>query len=611
MLKRRGNLVNNEENWRRNMFHFKSIRFAMLFSFSALIVVALLIFLIISLNYTEDTVLDNSIDYTTQLIEQVNTDIDSYINYMENISTLITNNGDVNEYLFKEDLSQEERSKLYGGILTQFNTVMEARNDISNIAVISSIGKNVVNDGEDELNENISLTELDWYRKAVTNQNGTSLSSSHVQNVIKSNYKWVVTLCKYIKNPYDNSATGIFFIDLNYSVISNLCENNSLGEKGFVFILDQDGNIIYHPQQQLLYTGLKTERIDEVMNSNKNYFVTKEGERSKLYTISTSEKTGWTVVGAVYTSELIKNKAQTQILYILAAAMLLIAAMLISAFIASEITRPIKKLKESMKEVEQGRFANANIKYIADNEIGSLGKSFNIMTTEIQNLMEENIYEQKQKRKSELKALQSQINPHFLYNTLDAIIWMAEGNKTREVVQMTSSLAKLLRQSISNENEVLTIAQEIDYIKSYLTIQKMRYKDKLEFEIEVDKDIYNEEIVKLVIQPIVENAIYHGIKFKDTKCLLQIKGYSSFNNIIIKVIDNGVGMSEEAMTHIFDKHKVNYKSNGVGVYNVQMRIQLYYGKNYGIHYESKLGEGTIATITIPRSKIQEEFDEKA
>ncbi len=583
--------------------YFKSIRTTMLFSFSALIVFALLIFLLISISYTEGTVLDNSIDYTTQLIEQVNMDIDSYIDYMENISSLVAHNSDVREYLFNEDQSVELREDLYQGILAQFKTVMEARQDIYNIAVIVNNGRNVVNDGSDELNEYVSLFDLDWYRNAVLNGDGTALSSSHVQNLIKKNYKWVITLSRSIRNPYTNERSGIFFIDLNYNVINDLCENNSLGKKGYVFILDQEGNVIYHPQQQLLYSGLKTEKIQEVMNSKTNYFVTNEREKSKLYTISTSEKTGWTIVGAVYTSELMKNRAKTQIIYVLVATMLLMAAMVVSVILSAKITKPIKVLKESMKEVEQGHFANANIEVIADNEIGSLSKSFNIMTAEIQNLIEQNIHEQKQKRKSELKALQSQINPHFLYNTLDSIIWMAEGNKTKEVVLMTSSLATLLRQSISNDNEVVTIEQEVGYMQSYLTIQQMRYKDKLEYEIDVAREIYCEEIVKLVLQPIVENAIYHGVKFKETKGLIRISGFASENYIELKISDNGIGMTEEELAHIFDTHKVNYKSNGVGVYNVQMRLQLYYGKNYGISYESSLGEGTTATITIPKRKV--------
>ncbi len=592
------------------LHHFKSIRLTILFSFSALIVFSLLIFLLISLNYTEETVLDNSIDNTTQLIKQVNADIDSYINYMENISSLVTNNENVKEYLFEDNFSQGQKSLLVSQVLDQFNTIMEARQDICNIAVISSNGRYIINDGTDMLNEYVSLFSLDWYRHAFLYPDKTALSSSHVQNVIRNNYKWVITLSKSIKNTKNNEASGIFFIDLNYKVISDMCENNSLGERGYVFILDREGNIIYHPKQQLLYSGLTTERVDQVMENKTNYFVTNEGVQSKLYTISTSEKTGWTIAGVVYESELMKNKTRTQLLYILVAFLLLAAAMIVSAFVSARITRPIKKLKDSMKEVEQGHFDNANIEVTSEDEIGSLSKSFNIMTAEIQKLMEENIYEQKQKRKSELRALQSQINPHFLYNTLDSIIWMAEGNKNKEVVLMTASLAKLLRQSISNVNEVLTIEQEIAYIISYLTIQKMRYKDKLEYEIDVDRDIYQYEIVKLILQPIVENAIYHGIKFKDKMCLLRIRGYSAGNNIIIKIIDNGVGMSKEVLAHIFDEHKHNHKSNGVGVYNVQMRLQLYYGKNYGISYESAPEEGTTATITIPKREVQGEHGEK-
>lgn len=213
--------------------------------------------------------------------------------------------------------------------------------------------------------------------------------------------------------------------------------------------------------------------------------------------------------------------------------------------------------------------------------------------------MEQNVKEQEQKRKIELKALQSQINPHFLYNTLDSIIWMAEGKKNKEVVLMTASLARLLRQSISNEDEVVPIAKEVEYARGYLTIQKMRYKDKLEFQIDVDSSILYIPLIKLVLQPIIENAIYHGLKYKESKGLLIVKGFMKDGNAVLQVIDDGVGMDEETLAHIYDKHKVNYHSNGVGVYNVQKRLKLYYGDDYGITYESEKGKGTTATITIP------------
>ena len=149
---------------------------------------------------------------------------------------------------------------------------------------------------------------------------------------------------------------------------------------------------------------------------------------------------------------------------------------------------------------------------------------------------------------------------------------------------------------------MVPIINEVEYAKSYLTIQKMRYKDKLEFQIDVDSSILYIPLIKLVLQPVIENAIYHGLKYKESKGLLIVKGFMKDGNAVLQVIDDGVGMDEETLAHIYDKHKVNYHSKGVGVYNVQKRLKLYYGDDYGITYESKKGEGTTATITIPGSQ---------
>lgn len=218
--------------------------------------------------------------------------------------------------------------------------------------------------------------------------------------------------------------------------------------------------------------------------------------------------------------ELLSKSHQAQSVYVLTAVLLVIAALLFSRFMARSITLPIQKLRDSMKKVQEGDFSVSDVVVDSENEIGSLTKSFDAMTHRIQELMEQNVYEQEQKRKSELKALQSQINPHFLYNTLDSIIWMAEGKKNEEVVLMTASLARLLRQSISNEDEVVPIINEVEYAKSYLTIQKMRYKDKLEFQIDVDSSILYIPLIKLVLQPVIENAIYHGLSTKKAKDFL-------------------------------------------------------------------------------------------
>ena len=251
-----------------------------------------------------------------------------------------------------------------------------------------------------------------------------------------------------------------------------------------------------------------------ILNADSDTVLAGEGNNGKIYTLSQSEKTGWTVVGCMNSGELLRRSRQAQVIYILTAIVLVVIALIFSDFIAATITYPIQKLRDSMEKVQEGDFDTADVEVLSGNEIGSLTKSFNVMTHRIEELMEQNVHEQEEKRKSELKALQSQINPHFLYNTLDSIIWMAEGKKNEEVVLMTASLARLLRQSISNEDELVPIGQEIEYARSYLTIQKMRYKDKMEFQIEVEPSIKGIQIIKLVLQPLIENAIYHGLKYK-------------------------------------------------------------------------------------------------
>lgn len=584
----------------RNVFEkFKSIQSAMMISFSALMVIALLIFLFISLTYTRNTVFENSTDYISQITNQVNYDIDSYIDYMENISSVVANSVDVPRYLFDEKQTEEEREEEKKRILTEFQTILESRDDIYNIAAVAASGRNIVNDGKGGLTPWVSIEKLDWYQAALDSSNGIAVSSSHVQNAIPTSYQWVITLSRALVNYQTGEKEGVFFVDLNYSAISDLCNNSKLGKHGYIFILDEAGNVIYHPQQQLMYGGLKTENIQEIMSSEQDSFVIEEEKDSKLYTMSRSEKTGWTVVGTAYSSELLRNNKQTQMMYFIVAAVVLTCVIIISHLISRGITRPIERLGNSMSMVQEGDFDKANVEITTDNEIGSLSKSFNVMTEKIHTLMDQNIYEQKQKRKSELKALQAQINPHFLYNTLDSIIWMSEAGRNEEVVVMTSALARLFRQSISNEKEQIPISQEIDYVRSYLTIQKMRYKDKLDYHINVDPSIINIQIIKFALQPLVENAIYHGLKYKDTKGNLWIHGFIKDDKVHIQIVDDGVGMDTEALAHVFDERKTNYKSNGVGVTNVQKRLKLYYGSDYGITYQSRAGKGTTATVKVP------------
>ena len=594
---------------------FKSIQNSIFCAVSILVLSAVLVVTVVSLRYTNSSIYENSVMYTQKIIGQLNQNIDSYISYMDNIASLVAGSGDAYKYLYSESgidaLSLKEYNQCRQRLTEQFKTILKGRSDIRNIGIVrrENGSSSLFNNGMSTRNQNLKLDTQHWYADAVGKYDHYNLTSSHVQNVISGERPWVITLSRGIRNyTGEGDSDGVVFIDLNYSAISELCTQNSVGTKGYVFILDQDGNIVYHPQQQQLYNELQTENISLIMNAKTDVVTAGKGDDEKIYALSHSETTGWTIVGCMNMSEHLKNSRKARSIYVLVALGLIAVALVISSEIARNITFPIQKLRDSMKRVQKGDFSAAEIEVYSDNEIGSLTRSFNVMTHKIQDLMAQNIQEQEQKRKIELKALQSQINPHFLYNTLDSIIWMAEGKKNEEVVLMTASLARLLRQSISIENELVTIGQEIEYVRSYLTIQKMRYKDKLEFEINVDSRITHAQIIRLVLQPIVENAIYHGLKYKESKGMLKVHGYELGERIIIDITDDGVGMDEETLKHIYDKHKVNYHSNGVGVYNVQQRLVLYYGKEYGIIYHSEKGKGTTATVVIP--KWQEDVHEK-
>lgn len=358
-----------------DLFHFKSIQSTMIFSFGILVVLSLCTFMMISLNFTEETVLENSKDYTMQLIEQLNSEIDSYIAYVENISQMVSasENSDVINYLFND---HGDDGVLRERVLNQFKVVQETRNDILNIAVIAENGKSLIDEEGAKLNPYIKLEDSTWYQNMIKAGGETVVSPSHVQNIIEGTYNWVITVGKGLVNPNTGRIEGVFFINLNYSSIRILCEKINLGDKGYLFIVDKNGSIIYHPKQKLLLAGLKTEYINRVLEQKRGSFATKGGRQSKIYTVATSKETGWTVAGVSNIDELMKNKDQTQVAYITIASFLLIFAVILAVLISRAMTKPIMKLKRVMEEVEKDNFKNIKFTVKGNNEIASLGKSF-------------------------------------------------------------------------------------------------------------------------------------------------------------------------------------------------------------------------------------------
>ena len=542
-------------------------------------------------------------------LEQSVATVDGQIEVYNNLSNYITFNETISSVLAYDYSSTYE---MYSQIVTTFDPMLSSlkyfHNDINKVTVYvdngikhdTTIAPIEEIENEPFFDKASDSTAINWYvdkdnKKIISARKMSTLENMGITGIMYIDVDYDSVMSSYRQGI--EPGCGIIVVDKAGVVIG---EFNNIGDNSR-YVLNYSDNSGMEKQAAKL--SLK-KMLDEVCwdgnicsNAGGYALVRKE-----------SPVTGWTTY--IYEPRKMMFNSTSSI-----AAMIIVAVVVALLGLAASITatsgfitKRIRKLQASMAKVEQGDF-DAVIKTEDKDEIGDLIQDFNEMTTQTKNLITQ-VYEGRiSQKESEMKVLRAQINPHFLYNTLDSIIWMAEGKKNEEVVIMTASLARLLRQSISNEDELVTVGQEIEYVRSYLTIQKMRYKDKLEFEIKADPSITQVPIIRLVLQPLVENAIYHGLKYKDSKGLLTVHGYMKGENAVIDITDDGVGMDEETLKHIYDKHKVNYRSNGVGVYNVQQRLVLYYGKDYVIIFHSEKGKGTTASVVIPG--IQEESHEKS
>lgn len=575
-------------------FRFKSIHTSIAIAFSCLIAGMTALLTYNSYRLSEEAVTDSASAYTEQLIGQVNANIQTYLDNMVSISDLALSNASLEKAAMDGVVNDDGATAR--GISRFFRSIVRSRDDIASIVFAGEDGFLVSDRDEPAFKPLADLKSQDWYAGAMKANGDVVISSSHVQHIFKKEYRWVVSISRQLGEAGE-PGSGVLMVDLNLNVINDLCKQIQIGTSGYVFILDPAGDLIYHPQQQLLYSRLKSEAIPTLLASGDSSLSVKENGDWKLYTIRTNEF-GWRTIGVTYPDELVGNKKDIRETSIVAAVLFLAVALAISIFLSYRLTKPIKRLESLMKKVEKGDF-DIRVEVERADEIGKLSRSFNLMIGKIKDLMGQIVQEQEMKRISELKAMQAQIHPHFLYNTLDSIIWMAEMGKMAEVVKMTTALAKLFRASISKGEELVPIETELEHIQNYLTIQNIRYKNKFTHAIEVDPDIYACKTLKIVLQPLVENAIYHGLKQQAVLGHIRITGKREAGTIVLQVIDDGVGMTEEQVRALTASFRLGDGGKGVGLPNVNHRIRLYFGEGYGLEIESELEEGTTVTLKIP------------
>ena len=495
----------------------KTIQNSLIIAFTTLITLTIVVLGLLSFYLFGEALTGQSKSNAAQTIEQLNYVLEAYISYMDNLAFVATYNADVQTYLknraYGSDSSQAD-PQLERNISDFLKLIKSVRRDIASIILLFDNGQILTDNRTDRINPNIDFNKLDWFGAPALDLLKASLSSAHVQYLIAGKYPWVITLSRELRSSDDKQRKGLLLVDLNYSIIQDLCSHVQLGKSGYVFIINKEGEIVYHPRQELVYNQLKIELIDKVRQIHDGLMLAQVQGTKVLYTIKTSVYTGWTTVGVSYLDELFYNKSKIQYYYFLIAIFCFLAVVFLSIFISSRISRPIKVLRSSMQAVEKGNF-DIDIHVNCKNEVAALANDCHIAIKKIKELIIQNKKEQELKRKYELETLQAQINPHFLYNTLDSIIWMIECKEYKDAVIMADTLANLFRLSLNKGKDIISIRDMIEHIRCYLTIQKKRYKDKLDYRLEIEPAIYDFKTINLLIQPLVENAIYHGIKNKE------------------------------------------------------------------------------------------------
>ncbi len=425
-------------------------------------------------------------------------------------------------------------------------------------------------------------------------------STPHVESIFAGYYPWVVTVVRPM--PFGNTPRWVA-VDVRFSGLGASINGVGIGQHGYCYLMDEHGNMVYHPQQQLLYAGIKTEEAARLAGLADGTYV----EDTVIYSIQDVPGSNWRVVGVSYIDETVNESVWQMARITLGTAALILAAALLTGWVISHmLSHPLQRLETAMEQFEQDADGFTFQPVAGTREVQELSDSFGHMVGRIQQLMTTVREEEIDLRKTELKALQAQINPHFLYNTLDSIAWMCEQGKNGDAVKMVHALARLFRISISRGHELIPIEKELQHAESYLLIQKFRYKNQFTYHFTVDESCLHYLCNKITLQPIIENAITHGLDLLVEPGHIEITVCTEGEDVLFRVSDDGIGMSQEQVAELLQNEPSD--RTGIGIKNVNDRLRIYFGPQYGLSIESVPDEGTTVTIRMPRVPEEREGD---
>mgnify|MGYP004654174485 FL=1 len=590
--------------WKK-LYHRSSIQMILSIAFTAVAVMGMLFLgaaLILRFSSaTKEMAEENS----QRLLAQVNLNLDGYLRNMMRVSDTVYYRVIKNTELEREEMAQGLKDALE-------LLYAKDRDVLVSLAVFDEGGGLICATPLAELKNSVTPSREEWFSAAVERIENLHFSTPHVQNLFEDpdlRYKWVVSLSRHVGlTRGGNVQSGVLLVDINFSGIEQICKGVSFSNGlGYLYLIDGSGEIIYHPRQQLLYAELQEENnLAAAGYSDGTHTEVFQSQRRQV-TVKTVGYTGWKLVGVVPVETFRDNYSQT-----LFAVSLVFFSIFLLVFVnlrlSEWITAPMRQLDLAVKEQEKGA-ESVDFHVNGPYEVEHLSRSVQSMVSTMRRLMEDIRQHEEEKRRSELDVLQSQINPHFLYNTLDSVVWMTENGRTQEAIVMLTALARFFRISLSNGRSIIPVADELEHARNYLTIQKMRYKNRFSADIFAEPGVGALYTSKLIVQPILENAIYHGMEYADGEGEIHIRAFRAGEDVVIEVEDNGPGMPEEVVEQLLKPSQEGAvpraKGSGIGLRNVHTRIRLTFGPAYGLSIRSEPDRGTLVRICLPALEQEE------
>lgn len=584
---------------RKKIVYNRSIRNSIFIYFTITSLVAVLLIVISIYSRLSSQLYDTVKQENVSLVNRVDSSMEVYLRNIMKLSDTIYY-GIIKNANLSEDSIGEKLTLLYNNNKEQ----------VSNIALISKEGEPISVVPAARFRKNFKAEDEEWFVNALNKTENIHFTLPHVQKMFEkgdNSYNWVISMSRAVEITVGGSTEqAVLLIEMAYQGLEEVLDEVTLGNGGYIYLMDSNGDIIWHPKFELIASGRVKENNlvaagyddgsrEEVFNGTRQTVVTK-----------TVGYTGWKLVGVIKGTGISLNMLKTRLFIVFVILLIIFIVILINSYISFRVTNPIRELEKSVKALEEGNL-DADIYMGGSYEVQHLGKSVQDMKFRIKGLMQDIVNEHEEKRKSEFDSLQAQINPHFLYNTLDIIVWQIENEKQSEAVHTVTALARFFRLSLGKGKNIVTVKDEIDHVKNYLMIQHMRFKNKFDYEFDIAEDVLELPSLKLMLQPLVENAIYHGMEFMDGDGMIMVKAWRKEDELYLSVADNGLGMTEDKVEMILTGKSTsgNGRGSGIGVKNVNERIKLYFGEAYGLTIDSEPDEGTTVIIHLPAKDEKE------